>query len=290
MKKCIICGNNKFKLIWHGKLRNSSNGFTKKREKIYQCPICDLAFLKDRRKKLEDSSVTRNIFNKSNSYREFVKFHSPREQAKLESIEKHISFKNKNILESNCGTGILLNKLKRVARSTTGLDSPFYKKIIEKYGHKYFSSIDEIIKSKVKFDIAFSLSEIEHKYDPANFIKKMKKILSKNGVIILRIPNFNNIYMYMLGNSFLKYDYRISHNFYFGEKNLDLFFKKLNFKIVKKFGLNEYTLNHLLNYINVKKRVPVKGLKKYFEKKTEKFVKQNIENSLASTSLIYILR
>ena len=40
-----------------------------------------------------------------------------------------------------------------------------------------------------------------------------------------------------------------------------MLFKKLNLKIIKKVGFNEYSFNHLLNYINVKKRVPAKGLK-----------------------------
>ena len=70
-----------------------------------------------------------------------------------------------------------------------------------------------------------------------------------------------------------------------------MLFKKLNLKIVKKVGFNEYSFNHLLNYINVRKRVPAKGLKKYFNIKTgTMFVKRNIENSLAATSLIYILK
>ena len=77
----------------------------------------------------------------------------------------------------------------------------------------------------MKFDIIFSLSEIEHKFDPISFLRKLKKVLAANGIIIIRIPNFNNVYMKLLGKSFFKYDYRISHNFYFSEKNLDLLFK-----------------------------------------------------------------
>ena len=138
--------------------------------------------------------------------------------------------KIKKILESNCGTAILLNNLNKISKQTVGLDSPFYKKIVEKNGHKFYSNINEIIRSKTKFDIILSLSEIEHKFDPVSFIKKMKKVLSKKGVIIFRIPNFNNIYMYTLGYNFFKYDYRISHNFYFGEKILICFLKSLILK------------------------------------------------------------
>ena len=142
----------------------------------------------------------------------------------------------------------------------------------------------------IKFDVVFSLSEIEHKYDPVSFIKNLKKILSKKGVIILRIPNYDNIYAKLLGKCFFKYDFRVSHNFYFSEKNLDLLFKKLNLKIIKKDGFNEYSFNHLLNYIFHKKRFGEKKLMKFFKKSDEIFVKKNIENSLSSTSLIYLLK
>ena len=96
--------------------------------------------------------------------------------------------------------------------------------------------------------------------------------------------------MYTLDKNFFKYDYRISHNFYFSEKNLDILFRKSGFKIINKIGYNEYSFNHLLNYIYSKKRVPTKSLKKYLLKKNEAYVKKNIEKSFSSTSLIYIVR
>ena len=51
--------------------------------------------------------------------------------------------------------------------------------------------------------------------------------------------------MQLLGKSFFKYDFRVSHNYYFNEKNLDLIFKKLNFKILKK---EDITNIHLITF------------------------------------------
>ncbi len=50
MKKCIICGKNKFKTVWNDKIRSSNISFTKKKEKIFQCRNCDLVFLKKKKK------------------------------------------------------------------------------------------------------------------------------------------------------------------------------------------------------------------------------------------------
>lgn len=289
MPTCIICKNNILKKIWHEKIRKSAKKFTKKKEKIFQCSNCDLVFLENKRKSLEDLSKTRNIFNKDNSIKEFLKFHTPREIKKLNEIKKFTHFKNKKVLESGCGGGIVINSLKNETFLTAGLDNNIYRKYVESNGHTFFKSINEIRKKKLFFDIILSLAELEHKYDPLKFIINLKKILSNKGIIIFRIPNFNNIYKYLLGYNFFKYDYRISHNYYFSEKNLDILFNKLGFKVIKKVGLNEYSFDHLLNYIFFKKRVKTKGLKKYFDKKDNLFVKKNVENSLTSTSLLYII-
>ena len=131
---------------------------------------------------------------------------------------------------------------------------------------------------------------IRNKYNPILFLKKIKKILKKNGCVVLRIPNFKNIYAQLLNESFYKYDYRTSHNFYFSEKNLDLMFKKLNFKIYLKKGFNEYSFNHLCTYLIKNKRVKTNNIQNIFDVKTSKRAIANIEFNKISTSFIYILK
>lgn len=288
--KCLICSGREFNLIWNDKIRSGRKKFTKHKEKIYQCFNCNLVFLNKKRKILENSGLTRKLYNKDNSINEFFNFHNPRELKKLKFVKKHISFKNKDVLESNCGAGIIINSLKKTSKITAGLDSLIYKKFLNKNKHLYFRDVEEIIKSKKKFDIILSLSEIEHKYNPILFLKNLKKIIKKNGFIVLRIPNFYNIYMLLLNKYFFKYDYRTSHNYYFSEKNLNLMFKQLNFKIYLKQGFNEYSSNHLFTYLKNKKRVATNKIKNIFTKKTDSDIVKNIEESKLSTSLIYILK
>ena len=117
----------------------------------------------------------------------------------------------------------------------------------------------------------------------------MKKVLSRSGRIILRIPNYKNIYGMILGNYFYKFDFRTSHNYYFSDKNLAFMMKRVGLEIEKKIGLQEYDFNHLLEYINLKKRV-TGPFRQIINKKNINIVKKNIENSLTSTSLVYILK
>ena len=286
---CIACNNLKQKIIWNDKIRIGAKKFSKKPVKIIQCLSCSLVRLLNISKKIEDSAIARNIYNKSNSVNNFIKFHKPRENKKFNFINRYINFKNRNILESNSGSGIILNLVKKDALMTAGLDSIIYKSFLEKNGHKHFSSIKNIQDKKIKFDIILSFSELEHKYDPIKFLLDVKSILKRNGKLIIRVPNFFNIYKFLIEKNFLKFDFRESHNFYFSEKNLNIIFTRTGFDINQTLGFNEYSLNHLLNFAYKKKRIYNQKIKFFFNEQNDKLIVKNIENNLVSTSLIYIL-
>lgn len=285
--KCPICKSKKTQLFWNGKLRLGKNKWTKERKKISRCENCDLIFLNKRIKYLIDNKIFRKLFDGDNSVKKYISFNKPREYLKLKKIKKFISFKNKSILESGCGAATNLDFLKKESRDTAGLDSIIYKYHVEKK-HLFYSSFKELKKSQKKFDIILSLNEIEHKFDLKKFLTLLKLKLKKNGVIVFRIPNFNNIYMYLLGINFLKYDYRLSHNYYFTEQSADFLFKKNKFKTYLKTGLNEYSINHLIKYIKTGKRV--KNYSNIINDKVANLTNENLENYKVSTSLLYILK
>ena len=284
---CPICKKNKTILIWNKKLRSGKNKWTKNKYKILQCKNCDLAFLEKRNRHLEDNKIFRKIFDGSNSVSKYFSFNKPREKFKLKKIQQYINFKNKKVLESGCGAATNLDYLKKTAKSTAGLDSYIYQNHVLK-NHKYYNSLSQLRKSKQKFDIILSLGEIEHKFDVQNFVKTLIGKLEKNGFLIFRIPNFDNIYKFILNHDFLKYDYRVSHNYYFNEKSADFLFNKLKLKIFVKTGLQEYDFNHLLEYFKTRKRV--KNYKKIYSKKLIDITNSHLEKFKVSTSLLYILR
>ncbi len=288
MKKCEICNYTKFKNVWFNKIRNSSKTFTKNKEKILKCSNCDLIFLDKIREGLEDSSFARMLYNKDNSIKEFKAFHGPRENKKINFLLKFLNLKNKKVLESNCGSGLILSKVKKFSKTTTGVDSIHYKKYLESKGHFHFKNLNEPIRMKRKYDYVFSLSELEHKISPKKFLFNLRKILANKGKLFVRVPNYNNVYMQLLGDNFLKYDYRTSHNYYFSIKNLNLLFKKTKFKIEKILGFHEYDINHLIKFLKTKKRVYGKYEKIFSTNDNNNFIKK-IEKNYISTSLIYIL-
>ncbi|MGL3827319.1 methyltransferase domain-containing protein [Candidatus Pelagibacter communis] len=284
---CYLCKKKNTFLIWNDKLRSGKNTWTKNKNKIYQCDNCDLVFLEKRRKSLQDNKIFRKLFDGSNSISKYNSFNKPREKLKLDKIKKYLSFKNKKILESNCGAATNLDNLKKNSKITAGFDSEIYREHVNKK-HLFYSSYRELKKDKIKFDIILSLGEIEHKYDVLSFVKLLKSKLENKGFLIFRIPNFNNIYKFLLDKDFLKYDYRLSHNFYFTEKSADFLFKKLKLKIFLKTGLQEYDFNHLIKYFKTRKRV--KSYDKIFGERLINMTNDNLEKYKVSTSLLYILQ
>ena len=107
---------------------------------------------------------------------------------------------------------------------------------------------------------------------------------------MVRVPNFDNIYANMLGKYFFKYDFRKSHNYYFSKNNFSLLSKKLNLEIEKVYGFNEYSPNHLIEYLKTKKRDYKNNIPKVLSNYNEKIINKNIEDSFKSTSLIFILK
>lgn len=289
-KTCKICSSRKHSLVWNDKIRVGEKKFSKKNFKILKCEICNLVSLEKPYLKFENDNQTfRKIFDGENTIEKFLNFHKPRELKKFKKFKKYISFKNKIVLESNCGFGVLLEILKKSSKGTIGIDHKIYKKSLMHRGHLHFNCIDDAIKKGVKVDLMFSLSELEHKVDPNIFLDKVKNIVKKKGQIVFRVPNFENIYKFFIGKNFMKYDFRLSHNYYFSEKNLDLIFKKKKFKIIKKIALNEYSLNHLLTFFKKRRRVKSNEIINFFNAKDSSMFLKNIEKNLLSTSLIYIL-
>lgn len=297
---CPICKSKKIILIWNDKIRSSIKKLTQNKKKIFRCFVCDVSFLEKRYKSVPNKSILRKIIRKS-QITKLQSFHTQRESPKLKKILEIYNYKNKRVLLANCGYGLtILDQIKKTAKLTAGLsenDYSFYlKEYLIKKNHLYFKNLNDIKKTRQKFDTIISPAEIEHVYDPSQYLKNFKRILTKKGVIILRIPNHDNIYKYVLGKIYLKDDYRISHNFYFSKKSCEFLFKKNGFKINDCLGLMEHDLNNLLHYIKIFRR-PMQYDKKnnvknifLLNKLKNSSLTKNIEKSPLPSHFLYMIQ
>ncbi len=151
-------------------------------------------------------------------------------------INKKLSNKT-CILDIGCGWGLALQYFKKKGMECYGFDPAI--EAIE-YGktkglnvkHAGIKNMD-VFKGK-KFDIVTMLNVLEHLSDPILALKQIKKILNKNGILVIDVPNDFNEFQ-VLGKEIhnLK-DWWVAppnHLNYFSKDSLVKLLKSLGFKI-----------------------------------------------------------
>ncbi len=113
-------------------------------------------------------------------------------------IKKNGKFKR--VLEVGCGSGILLHTLKEegIAEYTVGLE-PYAQLMSENNIDKHYpDSVENAfskLKTSEKFDLIIFADVLEHLQDPWSILNQSTaELLEDNGIVIISIPNFRNIF------------------------------------------------------------------------------------------------
>lgn len=102
--------------------------------------------------------------------------------------EKNIA--NRKILEIGCGTGYLLYELKKLGAEVLGVEPGEHGiEGSKKYGVPVINSFFNPSEITEKYDIVVFYAVLEHMQDAGGFLRDIKSVLSKNGKIILAVPD-----------------------------------------------------------------------------------------------------
>jgi 2-polyprenyl-3-methyl-5-hydroxy-6-metoxy-1,4-benzoquinol methylase len=145
--------------------------------------------------------------------------------------------KNTKYLEIGCSFGGVFNQIvdygvaEAIAIEPSFEDSQFVQMNNPK--QKVINSLFENIELKENyFDVIVSIEVLEHTNNPAKFLEKCNKILNKNGVLYLEVPNHNDV-LYSTYNDIIGYKnfyYHKAHIHYFSRLSLESLCEKYGFK------------------------------------------------------------
>lgn len=110
----------------------------------------------------------------------------------LEFIETYLSniSKTAKVLDIGCGTGFLLSLLQEKDYDVYGIEPGLQANIgIDKYKLPIITDFFPSTQINQKFDLIISSLVLEHIVEPEQFLVDIKKCLTKNGTVILGVPN-----------------------------------------------------------------------------------------------------
>ena len=146
-------------------------------------------------------------------------------------LRKYFNKKQPAFLDIGAHYGIFLRFLKSKDIDAIGLepnlDAALYAK--RNYNVEILSVSFEEFESQIKFDVITMFNVLEHVVDPIYTIKKIKRMLDKNGLLVLELPNI------FTWPSLLSFGYwhqfQREHNWFFSTATISTFLNKQGFMI-----------------------------------------------------------
>ena len=205
------------------------------------------------------------------------------------------NFLPKSIIELGCADGSNLRffskKFNINSSKVVGVDNyriDHYKYDGINFHHK---SVEDFLNiNNDRFDLIIASEIFEHIYNPWKVLKKIQNNLSPNGILLISVPNFQNL-KYILnhinGNFFYEknglFDY--THIRFFTKHTLTTYLNKIGFNIIKSSWRKDFSLKKISEEIK-NKLVNENQISLNLENISIKISKNNIENYINQQILI----
>ncbi len=133
-----------------------------------------------------------------------------------------------SVLDIGCGIGGILVPFIREGFVCKGIDTPSMYTQLGK--DKLNIDISEVFLSKfetdIKYDIVILNHTLEHFSDPVIDLKKISRLLKRNGLLYVEVPNIEKPYNWTT----LQFFFLLGHLFYYSPKTLEIICNKAGFE------------------------------------------------------------
>ena len=239
---CIICNSiNKIKFLKiHDRLKITADLF-----ELKKCE-CGFIFL-DPRPTIDEigeyyddpSYDPHNVEGKSTWSKLFKNIQTLTSYWKKNIILNYV--RGKKILDIGGGESIFPHIMNKEGWDVTVQDKYFpFKKIRE------FSTVNDLndLNFSNQFDVITLWHSLEHIHDIKDLFGNISKLISKNGILIIAVPNFNAYERKVYGVYWAPYD-APRHLYHFTPNSLNSLLNKYGFHVIRKKGLIQDTFYNI---------------------------------------------
>jgi 2-polyprenyl-3-methyl-5-hydroxy-6-metoxy-1,4-benzoquinol methylase len=250
--KCIICGCHEFVYI-KDKLRDSDTHKVVKCSNCGQVQLDPVPSIYDDKEFYDKDMQVKSIFKDIDI--DTMKKKSIKDIKRRFTTFKEIANKEDNILEVGCGYGFYVQYTKNKGYNIEGIEvsESRYNYGVNELGCKIYklNLLNEDIPNNLydKYDIVFLFQVLEHISIPELFLKNIKKMLKKDGKLIVEVPNLDD-HMLERSKEYNDFYFQRAHINYFDKFTVTNILEKSNFIVDRIDGVQRYDLNNALNWIN----------------------------------------
>ena len=251
---CPTCNHQQLKKVYEGPIRSAEPGspYTDG-YRVDECLKCSTIFLnpfpaaiKELYEEGEYWKARTDDLNKKEFVNKFI-----REQLVWLNQTGGSEFTGESVLDVGCGHGIFLDVIKNIAKRTAALDIDIHlKEHIEGRNHEFYTEWPGI--EIEPFSRVVMFNTLEHIEDPINFLIKAKECLTKDGMVIVGVPNANDFMVDIL-EEYKPFFYRKGHLYYFNMESLTECLKRAGFKVVEQKYVHQYNLMNMVGWAKAKK-------------------------------------
>lgn len=239
---CIICGSKKIKLAFMSTNKHGRQVLTPKDKfSIYRCSHCASHFLNLKKidekffKKYYEEDYYSN--GKNNKIIDFATKLLFNYSVKIKNFLILSEFRDKNellyLLDVGCGDGKFLSNFKKDKFTSFGIEiNPIG--VLESLKKNLNVNKTDLLKFKtdLKFDIITFWHVIEHLQNPKENLIKAKKLLKKDGIVVISTPNTKSLGFLLSNKNWFHLD-SPRHLILYNVKTMKFLADKTGFKIKK---------------------------------------------------------
>jgi 2-polyprenyl-3-methyl-5-hydroxy-6-metoxy-1,4-benzoquinol methylase len=213
--KCPVCSDTNLEKL-----------FSLQRFLIFACKNCTLQITKNK------SKISYSRYHRDTDYKDLSSHFKNIFQSRVNLLSKYVPKKGK-VLDIGCSTGNFLDLYKSMGWETWGIEPSKSSQVALHKGHKVENTNFEDSKLPNNyFDLIIMNHTLEHLSEPTKITNKATKLLNKNGILFIDVPNVGSLRAKLYDKKWPYYlpDEHLQH---FNKKSLDVLMKASNLKVVQ---------------------------------------------------------
>lgn len=152
-------------------------------------------------------------------------------------------------LELGCASGYFLATIKDHVKGIAGIETHILlREHCKKIGIQTFDSLSEC--GDDQYDRIFMFFLLEHIGDPVTFLKSVQRVLKKNGILFIIVPNIDDALMSLYDiPEFKSFYFTPAHQFYYSRSTLHQVLNNAGMKNVEILPRQRYDLSNHMHWM-----------------------------------------